>query len=179
MISATSADPGSVRDSDSWQGDGTLRHLVRSRCGMGHAGRLASWAVWVLALTLGAGCAGEEGDAPVLKNLQAPTYEMPIGFNDGVFMLWGVVDFEDPNRDIVLQRVSTRDCGVGPWEHLDTAMSNLLGMAVGYFMFFAEVSTDCPPGAYGVQVSVFDSQGLQSEILTLPYEICSLPPCRF
>ena len=96
---------------------------------------------------------------------------------DGMTPVGGTVGFEDPDKDVVLYRVSKQDCGEGAWIRQEALLDEFQGMSTGRFLFFMNVSSDCPHGEYFIEVSVFDRQGHESNALRVPYRICEFFPC--
>jgi len=123
------------------------------------------------------GCGEEKGSSPILKNLTTILLELQQGTNDGMMPVGGTIAFEDPDKDVVLYRVSKQDCGQGPRVDQDNAMAEFHGMSEARFFFFMNISTECVHGEYFIEVSVFDSQGHQSNSERVFYRICEFYPC--
>ena len=124
------------------------------------------------------GCGQDNGTSPFLASAMPAMDSFTIGSYNSRARIMGTARFEDPDRDVVLLRVSKRDCGEGNWIHLDTVLNNVGGMAFAEIRFFTEVSTNCDEGTYFLELSLFDSQGQQSNRLILSYWICPFLPCK-
>lgn len=122
-----------------------------------------------------AGCGEEEGSPPVLTEFRPPVYRLVRGFTNlidrpGEAALGGVVDFEDPDGDLVLLRVTWRNCGGEPENRLEIVLDPLERTKRGTIPFIITISTICPIGEYTVHFSAVDGRGLTSNAL-LTYEI--------
>ncbi len=147
--------------------------------------RCASLLVPVFCL-LSAGCGQEKGSPPILLSLERYNSNCFLtGFDQGMTSASGVVQFADPDGDALLLRVSTRVCGEGTWTHIDTLKKDLMGMSSGALYYFGSIITNClseeqcPAGAVNdrVEVSMFDGEGQQSNILSSEYSVSCVYPC--
>ena len=130
--------------------------------------------VWVLPmiLVLLSACGYQEDSAPVITGIGYPTpprYE--AGFNGGAVAMTAVVDFEDPDGDVVLLHVRWQDCDMGAVKELDSLEEDLQNIASGSIGFLVMISTNCPAGRYAARVSISDGEGNRSNVVEATYEI--------
>jgi len=130
-------------------------------------------------VVLMSGCGSEGGSPPVLTEVVRPR-NLPVlyvsNFSTGTppkaeVPLAGEVGFEDPDGDVVLLSVTWRDCGREPEKRLEILQEGLKGTRIGQIPFIVVISTNCPTGAYKVNLSATDGKGHVSNVLDVPYEI--------
>jgi len=84
----------------------------------------------------------------------------------------GTMDFIDSDGDLDFLRLRYRPCGTGDWQNFDIDLPALSGVTSGTIPFTFVVDTvSCGPVSNTAQVSVFDAQGHQSNILNAPFEL--------
>jgi len=106
---------------------------------------MASLLVWVFFL-LSASCGQEQGSPPILLNLKRYNSDCYLmGFDEGRTLVLGVVEFSDPDGDVLRLRLSTRACGEGTWSHIDTLMKDLTGISSGSLNYFASARSNVLP----------------------------------
>ncbi|MEW6440419.1 MAG: hypothetical protein AB1640_05720 [bacterium] len=126
----------------------------------------------LLPWTVLAGC-GEDGDgsAPRISSLRYTSDRYLVGFGGGRALLTGQVEAMDPDGDLAFLRASDQVCGQGPWRHLDTPVEQAAAGETISVPLLTVIRTDCPAGAYHVEVSLFDARKNQSEILDAPFTL--------
>lgn len=129
-----------------------------------------------LFLSLSPGCGGDEGEgeAPGISNLffgPASAFVFPRGGELGVTVS---MDYVDPDGDIAFVRMSFRFCGAGEVQHEDIAPGGITGNQAGAIWISARVPTDCRPGTYLYEFSVFDGKGHQSNSLEATFTLTTL-----
>lgn len=135
------------------------------------------------------GCGEEVGAPPVITALRTTSTCFINGFDDGSTAVTGRVSFEDPDGDVVNMRVSTQECGKGPWQAIDTVYRDLGGVTSGTLSYLTRISTLCideeacrreppaPPVSCAVRVELADGDGNVSNVARAPYEVSCVYPC--
>ncbi len=128
-----------------------------------------------LFLLLLPGCGEEDGSPPVLTDVRYQSDAYLFGFPDGlgVATMTGVVDFEDPDGDLVVLSVTWEDCGLEPSKKLEIVQDVSDRTKIGTISFIIQISTNCPIGDYDVRLSATDGRGQVSNVLRASYEIYS------
>lgn len=129
------------------------------------------FALLLMTLLLASACGTDEYFPPVLTDIRYQSSAYRAGFNLGEAALTGVVDFQDPDGDVVLLHVQWQDCGSGPVRKLEILQEDFERTVSGSIPFIIVISTNCPVGLYTVRVSVSDGQGNSSNTMEALYEI--------
>jgi hypothetical protein len=118
-------------------------------------------------------CGYQEDSSPEITGIRPALHRYQVGFpnGEGEVALTGIVDFQDPDGDVMVLHVRWRECGIGPVKELDILQEDLGKATSGSISFIIVISTDCPVGEYAVRLSISDGQGNRSDVVDSPYEI--------
>jgi hypothetical protein len=123
------------------------------------------------------GCGSDDGmngggSAPTIENLQYIPTSAKVGGGGGTIPLIGRLNFSDQDGDVQVLRLANRPCAKGGWVYSNITLEGaFLGETSGEISFADVIATSCPEGDYEARVSVVDSGGRESNVLTAPYTL--------